>query len=140
MFLARKRYAAGLFLGVSLVVTLCDAQDLAPRAYVVTPVHWNAVIVTYNFSTGGLLFDNAIPISDVTASLNVSILSYYYSVNFLGRSANITASLPYGEGHFQGTFLDNETKLYRSGLLDSFVRFAVNIKGGPANALSQTLP
>ena len=64
MFLARKRYTAGLFL-VSLVVTLCDAQDLAPWTSVVTPVHWNAVIVTYNFSTGGLLFDNAIPISDV---------------------------------------------------------------------------
>jgi hypothetical protein len=140
MFLARKRYAAGLFLGACLVVTLCDAQDLAPRAYVITPVHWNAVIVTYNFSTGGLLFDNAIPISDATARLNVPILSYYHSVNVFGRSANITASLPYGEGHFQGKFLDNETKLYRSGLLDSFVRFAVNIKGGPAMSVREFQP
>jgi hypothetical protein len=69
MFLASKRYAAGLFLGVCLAVVLCDAQDLAPRAYVVTTVHWNAVIVTYNFSTGGLLFENAIRISDAAASL-----------------------------------------------------------------------
>jgi hypothetical protein len=65
-----------LFLGVCVAVALCHAQDLAPRAYVITPVHWNAVIVTYNFSTGGLLFDNAIPISDATASLNVPIFSY----------------------------------------------------------------
>jgi hypothetical protein len=54
MFLARKRYAAGLFLGVCRAVALCNAQDLAPRAYVVTPVQWNAVTVTYNFSEGDL--------------------------------------------------------------------------------------
>jgi hypothetical protein len=137
MFLARKRYAGGLFLGICLAVVLCDAQDLAPRAYVITPVHWNAVIVTYNFSTGGLQFDNAVPISGATAIRNVPILSYYHSLNFFGRSANITASLPYGEGRFQGKFLDNETKLYRSGLLDSFFRLAVNIKGGPAMSVRE---
>jgi hypothetical protein len=104
MFLARKRYAAGLFLGLCLAVVLCDAQDLAPRAYVITPVHWNAVIVTYNFSTGGLQFDNAVPISGATASRNVPILSYYHSLNFFGRSANITASLPYGRGAFKANF------------------------------------
>jgi hypothetical protein len=104
MFLARKRYAAGLFLGVCLAVALYDAQDLAPRAYLITPVHWNAVIVTYNFSTGGVQFDNAVPISEATASLNVAKLSFYHSLSFFGRSANVTASLPYGEGTFRGNF------------------------------------
>jgi hypothetical protein len=47
------------------------------------------------------------------------------------------ASLPYGEEPFQDKFLDNETKLYRSGLLDSFFRFAVNIQGGPAMSLRE---
>ena len=53
-------------------------------------------------------------------------------LRFFRRSNNISVSLPYGVGHFQGKFLDNETKLYRSGPLDSFIRFAVNIKGGAA--------
>jgi len=108
------------------------AQDLAPRAYVITPVHSNAIILTYSFSDGGLLFDNAVPITDASATLHISVFSYYHSLNFFGRSANITASLPYGVGHFRGTFADNETKLYRSGLLDSSFRFSVNLKGGPA--------
>jgi hypothetical protein len=30
------------------------AQDLAPRAYTITPVHSNAVILTYSFLDGGL--------------------------------------------------------------------------------------
>jgi hypothetical protein len=101
---------------------------LTPRAYVITPVHSNAIILTYNFSDGGVLFDNSVPITDATATLDVC---YYHSLSFFGRSANITASLPYGVGHFQGKFLGNETKLYRSGLLDSIFRFSVNIKGGP---------
>jgi|SRR5271165_100215 len=132
MAMVRKRHAVGLLLAVCLAAVLCHGQDLTPRAYVITPVHSNAILLTYNFSDGGVLFDNSVPITNATATLDVPIFSYYHSLSFFGRSANITASLPYGVGHFQGKFLDNETKLYRSGLLDSFFRFAVNIKGGPA--------
>jgi hypothetical protein len=132
MVLVRKRHAAGLLLGICVAAAFCHAQDLTPRAYVISPTHSNAVILTYNFSDGGLLFDNSIPITDATARLSVPIFSFYHSLSFFGRSANITASLPYGVGHFQGKFQDNETKLYRSGLLDSFFRFSVNLRGGPA--------
>lgn len=31
---------------------LLDAQDLRPRAYVITPVHSNAVILSYAFNDG----------------------------------------------------------------------------------------
>lgn len=132
MSLFRKRRAVGLLFAFCFTVALCHCQDLTPRAYVITPVHSNAIILTYNFSDGGVLFDNSIPITDASAKLSVSSFSFYHSLNFFGRSANITAALPYGLAHFQGKFLDNETKLYRSGLLDSIFRFSVNLKGGPA--------
>jgi hypothetical protein len=127
---------------LSTVIAACPlqtlhAQDLVPRAYIITPVHSNAIILTYSFSDGGVLFDNAVPITDARAILNVPIFSYYHSLNLFGRSANITASLPYGVGHFQGTFIDNETKLYRSGLLDAIFRFSVNLKGGPAMSVKE---
>src|ERR1700757_3748539 len=108
------------------------AQDLAPRAYIITPVHWNAVTLTYSFSDGGVTTDSSIPITDVNATLHVPILNVYHSLSFFGRSANILVSLPYGVVHYQGKFLDNETRIYRSGLLDSFFRFSVNLMGGPA--------
>jgi hypothetical protein len=124
---------------LSAVIATCplQAQDLVPHTYIITPVHSNAIILTYSFSGGGILFDNAVAITDATAILNVPIFSYYHSLNFFGRSANITASLPYGVGHFQGKFIDNETKLYRSGLLDSIFRFSVNLKGGPAMSVRE---
>jgi hypothetical protein len=105
------------------------AQDLAPRAYIITPVHSNAVTLTYSFSDGGVSTDNANPITDATAVLHVPIFNYYHSLNFFGRSANILASLPYGVARYQGTFMDTETKVYRSGLLDSVFRFSGNLMG-----------
>ena len=79
------------------------AQDLAPRAYVITPLHSNAVTVAWSFYDGSINFNGALPVSDATGRYNVPILSYYHSFNFFGRSANVVATLPYGVGNFQGT-------------------------------------
>jgi hypothetical protein len=109
-----------------------SAQDLAPRAYVITPVNSNAITLAGSFYDGGLNFNGTVPITGATGTYGVSIFSYYHSFGILGRSANITGSLPYGIGHFQGSVLGSETHIYRSGLLDAGFRVSVNLKGGPA--------
>src|SRR5215470_4265844 len=122
----------------SLTICCCflsllgSAQDLAPRAYLITPVHSNAVTLTYSFFSGELLFDGAVPITDSTAKVNVAVVSYTHSLHILGRSANFSASLPYGLGNFTGTVIGNEAKVYRSGAFDSAYRLSINLKGGPA--------
>jgi outer membrane putative beta-barrel porin/alpha-amylase len=125
-----------LLCGLSLA-SVCRAQDLSPRAYVITPVHWNAVILTYSFSDGSIFFDAALPITDATGRINVPIFSYYHAFSFFGRSANATASLPYAVGSFQGKVHGVEQNLYRSGLMDSVYRISVNLKGGPAMSLKE---
>lgn len=107
------------------------AQDLAPRAYLITPTHSNAFILSYGFYSGNLDFGN-VPIADATARASVPVISYFHSINFFGRNANFVVYLPYGVGNFKGTVLNSETNAYRSGLLDSVYRFSVNLKGGPA--------
>src|SRR5271167_4990287 len=124
-------------LALSAAIALCSlqllrAQDLAPRAYVITALHSNAVTLTWSFYDGGLNFNGTIPVTNATGTYYVSILSYYHSMNFFSRSANITASLPYGVGTFQGDVSDQSRSVYRSGLLDSSFRFSVNLMGGPA--------
>ena len=113
------------------------AQDLAPRAYIITPIHSNAVTLATSFFTGSIVFDGSIPITDATALVNVSVISYVHSFGFFGRTANFLAALPYGVGNFQGRVLSNETNVYRSGLLPCALRFSVNIKGGPAMDLEE---
>ena len=111
------------------------AQELVPRAYVITPIHSNAIILTNSFFTGSVNLNGSVPITGATGKYDISILSYYYSLSFFGRSANITGSLPYGVGTFEGNVLGTQKSAYRSGLLDFTVRFSVNLIGGPAMRL-----
>jgi hypothetical protein len=112
-------------------------QDLAPRAYVITPLHANVITLTYPYFSGSVLFDGAVPITGAVAHISLPTFTYYHSLNFFGRSANITASLPYGVGNFRGTVTGAAAYAYRSGMLDSVYRFSVNLKGGPAMPLEE---
>jgi Putative MetA-pathway of phenol degradation len=113
------------------------AQTLAPRAYVITPLHANAITLSWSYFDGGLDFNGAIPITGATGTYSVPVLSYYHSFSLFGRAANFTGFLPYGVGTFQGSVLGNQRQIYRSGLLDLGLRFSVNLKGGPAMAVPQ---
>ena len=94
------------------------AQDLAPRAYVITPLHLNAVTVTWSYYNGGLDFNGTIPVEDAKGTYNVPVFTYYHAFNFFGRSANVLASLPYAVGNFTGELNNQQRSVYRSGLLD----------------------
>jgi hypothetical protein len=95
------------------------AQDLAPRANVITPIRTNAVTLTWGYYNGGLNFGGTVPIIGATGSYNGPVISLYHTLSFFGRSANLTAALPYGVGTFQGAVLGTERSVYRSGLLDA---------------------
>ena len=115
-----------------LMIAPLLGQDLAPRAYLITPVNSNAVTLTYSFYDGGLNFNGTIPITGATGTYSVPVFTYYHSFSFFGRSANVTGSLPYAVGTFSGDVLGKEGSIYRSGLLDLSARLSVNLKGGPA--------
>lgn len=108
------------------------AQDLAPRAYIITPIHSNAVTVASTFLSGEILFDGSTPITDAKAKAAVPVVSVFHSFNLFGRTANFVAGLPYGRMHFRGTVSDVERLADRSGLLDSTFRLSVNLTGGRA--------
>jgi hypothetical protein len=135
---------ATLKLALSMAIVACclrglDAQDLAPRAYIITPLHSNAVTVAWTFYDGSINFNGSLPVSDATGRYNVPIVSLYHSFSFFGRSANIVAALPYGLGHFRGTVAGAGEDLYRSGLTDSVYRLSINLKGGGAMPVQEYL-
>jgi hypothetical protein len=128
----RLRFVLTLLVLLAACAARLEAQDLAPRAYVITPVHANAITVTWAFFDGGVNFNGTVPINNATGTYYVPILSLYHSLNFFGRSANVTASLPYGVGNFQGDVAGQPEAIYRSGLLDATFRLSVNLIGGEA--------
>jgi hypothetical protein len=131
-FLSAGSRRLALFFIACLAAVNCHAQDLAPRAYLVTPIHSNAVTLTYSFYDGGIIFDGTLPITGATARVHVPVFSYSHSLRLFGRTAAFTASLPYGVGNFHGTVVGAEASAYRSGLLAPTFRFSINLIGGPA--------
>ncbi len=123
-------------LATTLAVPLC-AQDLTPRAYVITPVGANAIVLTWSYFNGGVNFNGAVPITGATGSFSIPSFSYYHSFGLFGRSANATVSLPYGVGNFQGEVEQQHETVYRSGLVDLAARVSVNLIGGPALPLRE---
>jgi len=129
------RFSLRILLATAIVMSCLRplrAQDLSPRAYVITPVGLNAVNLTYSFFDGAIILGNAVPIVGASGRVNVQVFSYYRALNFFGRSSSVVFAVPYGVGHFEGTAAGAEAHAYRSGLLDSTFRFSVNLKGGPA--------
>ena len=136
----KVRLAPRLALSMALVAAslrLAGAQYLAPRAYLITPLHLSTVTLTWSFFDGSINYNGALPLSDASGAYQVPILTYYHSFSLFGRSANALASVPYGRGTFQGTIAGAGAQLYRSGLLDSAYRLSVNLKGGPAMAMPE---
>ena len=134
MRLNSKLFACGL---AAVLAGPLHAQDLSPRAYVITPEHSNAIILTWSYFNGGVNFNGAVPITGATGAYSVPSFSYYHSFGLFGHSANITASLPYGVGYFQGEIGHLHESVYRSGLVDFTARFSVNLIGGPALPLRE---
>jgi len=132
----RYSFPSIIVLATAALLGSALAQDLAPRAYVITPTHSNAVTVTYAFYNGNLDLGN-LPITDATARASIPVVSFVHSMSLFARSANIAVLLPYGVGNFRGSVLGTETNVYRSGLLDSVYRLSVNLKGGPAMTVKQ---
>jgi hypothetical protein len=109
-----------------------SAQELNPRAYVITPVGTNALNLGYSYLEGNPDLSGAAPITDAHASVNLAALGYYHSLDFFGRSANLAAVIPYATGEFTGTVADAPRRARRSGLPDSSLRLSVNLLGGAA--------
>jgi len=114
------------------LASVLGAQSLSPRAYVITPVGSNAVTVSWDIDTGAIQFNNTAPIAGASGTINAFLPTYYHALSLCGRSANVLVGLPYAVGTFQGLVVGREESVYRSGLDDGFLRFSVNLKGGPA--------
>ena len=138
-----KRGASALFVVTLLLMAGLGStggvkgQQLEPRAYSVSPVGTNIVVLGYGRSTGDIAFDPSLPITDASAKINGAFTGYFRSVNFFGRSANVSVALPYVWGNLQGNVAGQFQQVRRSGLGDPSVRFAVNLYGAPAMDLKK---
>ena len=73
---------------------LAHAQELNPRAYVITPTGTNVINLGYSHTEGNVDVGGAAPITDAYGSVDLAALGYYHGFAFLGRSANFALGIP----------------------------------------------
>ena len=120
-----------------LVLTLAIpglAQDLEPRAYSASPVGLNFLVLGFGYSSGSVLFDPTLPISNVNANLNSPSVGYGRTFGLFGRQGLLTAGLPYVWGDISGAVSEQNRSVRRSGLADTRIKFSMNLLGNPARS------
>ena len=126
----------GFAIGVLILVleTLGLAQDLEPRAYSASPVGLNFFVLGFGYSTGSVLFDPTLPVSNVKADLIIPTVGFGRTFGLFGRQALVTVGLPYVRGDISGDVAEQRRSIRRSGLADVRMKLSVNLRGNPARS------
>ncbi len=127
----------------AVVVSVCvlaitgtaRAQDLEPKAYSASPVGAAFLVLGFARSSGSVLTDPTLPLTDVEARLNGAPLAAGYTFGLLGKLALVTAAVPYVWGDVSGLVGEESRAVTRSGLADARARVSVNLVGNPAMGL-----
>ena len=118
--------------GLVAIVSRVGAQELEPRAFSPNPTGMNYVVLAYSRSTGGVLFDPSVPVTDVDARFSAAVAGYGHTFGIFGHSASATLVTPYAWGDASGEVGESRSSISRSGLADSTFQVNVNLLGGPA--------
>jgi len=129
----RRLFALVIILSGTFTV---QAQELEPRAYTNIPTGLNFVVAGYAYSSGGVVFDPAVPLDNASIQIHGTVLAYARSIKVGKMSGKMDMILPYawlsGTADFQGQPASREV----SGLGDPRIRMSVNFLGAPALPLS----
>ena len=119
-------------LGSGLGAAGARAQDMEPRAYSASPVGANFLVASYSFSTGAVVSDPTLPISDIHADVQGLVVAVGHSFNLLGNLGLVTAAIPYARADVTGRVFEQAAETFRSGLADARFKVSVNLRGNPA--------
>ncbi|MGT2429552.1 hypothetical protein ACU4HD_13930 [Cupriavidus basilensis] len=109
-----------------------SAQEMEPRAYSAVPVGTNFLLVNYARSSGEVLLDPSLPVTDLQATINTYAAGYSHSFGIAGRTASVALLVPYANADLTGNVEGAPGHAYRSGMGDIRMRFAVILLGGEA--------
>jgi hypothetical protein len=134
-----RGYRFLLCLAVLGLAAAAFGQDLEPRAYSAAPAGTRFLVLALAYSTGNVLLDPSVPITDVDAKIGLLAPGYAETFRLFGRTASLAMTLPSASGKFNGQVgeeVDRRT-VTRNGFGDLRMRFSVNLLGGRAMTLQE---
>ena len=117
---------------VALLGNAASAQELTPRAYWPTPNGTNIFVLAYQRTSGDIVTDPSLPVTDVDSDIDYLQLSYQRTFSLRDRTATVQRSLPFSDGDTKGFLEDEFRRRETSGMGDARLRFAINLKGAPS--------
>jgi hypothetical protein len=112
-------------------------QDLDPRAYARIPVNVTVVVAGFTYSDGGIVTDATLPLEDLNAKIGATSLAVVRSFALLGRTAQISAALPFAWGEATAKINGVPQSTTRTGLSDMRLRFSWLLLGAPAATMGE---
>jgi hypothetical protein len=132
-----KNYHGILFTLYLLLTEIAGhAQDLDPRAYVRIPVNVTFLVTGFGYSHGGVVTDPTLPIQDLHAVIESPSLAVGHSFSLFGKTAQVSAALPYAWAQLSGVVTGSSESTTRSGFSDARFRFSVLLLGAPAATIN----
>ena len=123
----------------SLWATEIAAQELTPRIYWPSPKGTKVLVTGYSYTTGGVIFDRTIPISDADSRINSGVLAYLQTIDLWGRSSNLMVELPYAWGNTKGLLVGEPARRDFATFGDLGFTVTVNLLGAPSLTLEDFL-
>src|SRR4051812_15439418 len=80
----------------------CRAQEMEPRSYSPNPTGIQFLALAYGRTTGGVVTDASLPVTDIDARLNSGSVGYGRTFALFARSALATVGVPYIRGDVAG--------------------------------------
>ncbi len=118
------------FLALGLTLP-CFAQELEPRRWSHLPIGTNFAGGAYAYTEADICFDPVLLIEDVEVEMHTWALKYIRTFALFEKSARIEFAQGFQEGRWTGLVDGVPSSIKRSGLSDSFLRFAINLFGAP---------
>jgi hypothetical protein len=101
------------------------------------PINTNVFISGISYSTGDVITDPAVPVTDFKARVTTPSLGFIRSFGMLHRMASVFVALPYTCASASGLLNGQPQSVTRSGLSDARVRMTLLLRGGKARTLTE---
>jgi hypothetical protein len=132
-----RRCALAIAALIGSWVPCATAQELEPKAYSASPVGATFLVAALSRSTGSVVFDPTLPITDVSARINGVVIGVGQTFPLLGKLALFSAAVPFGWGDISGQVFEDARAVTRSGFADIRVKLSMNLRGNDAMRLGE---
>jgi hypothetical protein len=113
------------------------AQELEPKAYSASPVNATFLVTAISRSTGSVVFDPTLPITDVSARINGAVIGAGHTFGLFGKLALFSAAVPFAWGGISGQVAEEARAITRSGFADTRLKLSINLRGNDAMRLAE---